>query len=74
MTDMVKLQIADSDGQVRTVTTRRGETVLDAAHKANVDITATCGARGRCRSCRCKIVDGTLPPPSVADNVMLGHD
>ncbi|MGI9464438.1 MAG: ASKHA domain-containing protein, partial [Aestuariivirgaceae bacterium] len=45
-----------------------------AAHKANVDITATCGARGRCRSCRCKIVDGTLPPPSVADNVMLGHD
>ena len=48
--------------------------MLDVAHRAGVEITATCGKRGRCRSCRCKIVEGTLPPPTVADNVQLGHE
>ena len=53
MTETVKLQITGEDGHARTVVAARGETILDAAHRANVDITATCGARGRCRSCRC---------------------
>ena len=74
MTEAVKLEVRSDDGSTRTVTAFRGETVLDAAHRSGVEITATCGARGRCRSCRCRIVDGTLAPPTVADNVMLGHD
>ena len=74
MDDTVNLQISGADGGVRSVRARRGETLLDAAHRAGVEIVATCGKRGRCRSCRCKVVEGTLPPPTVADNVQLGHE
>ncbi len=49
-----------------------GASVLQAARDAGVDIVATCGGRGRCRSCRVKVVEGTLPPPTLADIVQLG--
>jgi ferredoxin len=29
-----------------------GTTILAGAHAAGIDITATCGGRGRCTSCR----------------------
>ncbi len=74
MDETIELRIIDQDGAVRTVRARRGETMLEAAHRAGAEITATCGKRGRCRSCRCKVVEGTLPPPSVADTVQLGHE
>ena len=73
MTDAVRLTITTDAGE-RTVSSARGATILDAAHAAGVEIEATCGARGRCRSCRCKITQGTLPPPSVADTVQLGAE
>lgn len=73
MSEKVELRISEG-GRERTVAAQRGETLLDAAHRAGIEITATCGKRGRCRSCRCKVVSGTLPPPSVADNVQLGHE
>ena len=73
MSEAIELRISE-DGRQRTVSATRGETLLDTAHRAGVEITATCGKRGRCRSCRCKVVSGTLPPPSVADNVQLGHE
>ncbi|MEK9753897.1 MAG: ASKHA domain-containing protein, partial [Rhodospirillaceae bacterium] len=41
---------------------------------AGVAMEATCGARGRCRSCRVKIVKGEVPPPTIQDTVQLGHD
>jgi uncharacterized 2Fe-2S/4Fe-4S cluster protein (DUF4445 family) len=74
MSETLELRISDREGSIRTIAAERGETMLDAAHRAGVEITATCGKRGRCRSCRCKVLDGTLPPPSVADNVQLGHE
>jgi uncharacterized 2Fe-2S/4Fe-4S cluster protein (DUF4445 family) len=37
-----------------------------------VDITATCGGRGRCTSCRVKLVAGTAPPPTIMDELQLG--
>jgi uncharacterized 2Fe-2S/4Fe-4S cluster protein (DUF4445 family) len=52
----------------------RGASILDAAHAGGVEIAATCGARGRCRSCRIKVVRGTVPPPTVQDTVQLGSD
>jgi uncharacterized 2Fe-2S/4Fe-4S cluster protein (DUF4445 family) len=58
----------------RTLTAPAGTTVLKAAHAGGVDITATCGGRGRCTSCRVKFVTGTIPPPSLADEVQLGDD
>jgi ferredoxin len=44
-----------------------GTTILRAAHAAGVDIVATCGGRGRCTSCRVKLVEGTAPPPTIMD-------
>jgi uncharacterized 2Fe-2S/4Fe-4S cluster protein (DUF4445 family) len=49
-----------------------GSTILRAAHDGGVDITATCGGRGRCTSCRVKFVSGTVPPPTIMDEVQLG--
>src|SRR5262245_57702976 len=50
-----------------------GTTILRAAHGGGVDITATCGGRGRCTSCRVKFVAGTAPPPTIMDEVQLGE-
>ncbi|MGH7391210.1 MAG: ASKHA domain-containing protein, partial [Candidatus Rokuibacteriota bacterium] len=51
-----------------------GTTVLAAAHANGIDVTATCGGRGRCTSCRVKLVAGPLPPPTLADELQLGDD
>lgn len=51
-----------------------GTTLLRAARQAGVEIVATCGARGRCRSCRVQITAGTPPPASLAERVQLGDD
>jgi uncharacterized 2Fe-2S/4Fe-4S cluster protein (DUF4445 family) len=56
----------------RTLQVEPGTTILRAAHAAGVDITATCGGRGRCTSCRVKFTAGTVPPPTVMDELQLG--
>jgi uncharacterized 2Fe-2S/4Fe-4S cluster protein (DUF4445 family) len=48
--------------------------ILRAAHEAGIDITATCGGRGRCTSCRVKFVSGAVPPPTIGDEVQLGDE
>jgi uncharacterized 2Fe-2S/4Fe-4S cluster protein (DUF4445 family) len=57
---------------VHVLETKPGTTILKAAHAAGVDITATCGGRGRCTSCRVKLVEGTAPPPTIMDELQLG--
>src|SRR5690348_6692556 len=52
--------------------TKPGTTILRCAHAAGVDITATCGGRGRCTSCRVKFVSGLVPPPTIMDELQLG--
>src|SRR5262245_59385852 len=49
-----------------------GRTILREAHAAGVDITATCGGRGRCTSCRVKFVAGPVPPSTIMDELQLG--
>jgi len=61
-------------GESRSVEVAAGITMLQAALDAGVDITATCGRRGRCRSCRVKVLSGDIPPPTVQDTIQLGHD
>jgi len=73
MSETVELSITEAGG-TRRVEAARGEILLDVAHRAGVEIMATCGGRGRCRSCRCRITEGPLPPPSVADTVQLGPE
>src|SRR2546427_120185 len=51
-----------------------GTTILKAAHAGGVDITATCGGRGRCTSCRVKFLTGAPPPPTIMDELQLGDD
>ncbi len=67
------IQTANQEA-IKTVEVVRGTTILDAARHAGVSIEATCGIRGRCRSCRVKIIQGELPPPTVQDTVQLGHE
>lgn len=64
----------EKEGASRRTTVEAGKSYLDAAHAAGIAMEATCGARGRCRSCRIKIVDGEMPPPTIQDTVQLGHD
>ena len=45
----------------RTLHVEAGSSILKAAHSAGVDIEATCGGRGRCTSCRVKLVAGAIP-------------
>src|SRR5579862_2117850 len=65
---------ADHSSEPRFVTIPRGSSILDGAFQAQVEINATCGARGRCRSCRVKVLKGELPPPTVQDMVQLGAE
>ena len=58
----------------RELTVAPGTTILRAAHAGGVDITATCGGRGRCTSCRVKFLDGPVPPPTIMDEVQLGDE
>jgi uncharacterized 2Fe-2S/4Fe-4S cluster protein (DUF4445 family) len=51
-----------------------GTPILRAAHAAGIDITATCGGRGRCTSCRVKFVRGPVPPATIMDELQLGSD
>ena len=67
--------VDDATGRERhAVTDSADMSLLDAARAAGVDITATCGERGRCRSCRVKVLQGVVPPASMQDTVQLGHD
>ena len=58
----------------RTASVPAGTTLLRAAQQAGQEIVATCGARGRCRSCRVQITAGPVPPSTLADRVQLGED
>jgi uncharacterized 2Fe-2S/4Fe-4S cluster protein (DUF4445 family) len=49
-------------------------TILKAAQAGGIDITATCGGRGRCTSCRVKFISGSIPPPTIMDELQLGGD
>jgi uncharacterized 2Fe-2S/4Fe-4S cluster protein (DUF4445 family) len=58
----------------RTLSAVPGTSILKVAQAGGVDITATCGGRGRCTSCRVKFVAGPISPPTIMDAVQLGVD
>ncbi|MBL4891063.1 MAG: DUF4445 domain-containing protein [Rhizobiaceae bacterium] len=69
MTQMVSIKISG-----KTLQAERGANLLEIAQSARLDMTATCGARGRCRSCRVRLVRGKLNPPTLEDRVQLGAE
>ena len=58
----------------RRIRVGRDVSLLDAARAAGVAMDATCGARGRCRSCRCKVLSGDVSPATMQDTLQLGHE
>src|SRR5216117_229828 len=58
----------------RTLALPPNTSILKSAHAASIEITATCGGRGRCTSCRVEFVAGTIPPPTIMDEIQLGND
>jgi uncharacterized 2Fe-2S/4Fe-4S cluster protein (DUF4445 family) len=65
---------ARADAASRTLAAASATSVLTILHDAGIDVTATCGGRGRCTSCRIKFVAGTVPPPTIADEIQLGDE
>ncbi len=51
-----------------------GESILQTAQQNDVEINATCGGRGRCRSCRIKMVKGETPEATIADRSQLSEE
>ena len=72
----IEVRFADPGGvkAVRRVRIERGASLLYAAQAAGIGMDATCGARGRCRSCRCKILSGDVSPATMQDTLQLGHE
>ncbi|MDE0458375.1 MAG: ASKHA domain-containing protein [Chromatiales bacterium] len=72
----IEVCFVDPDGAKSMRRTRigRGASLLDAARAAGVAMDATCGARGRCRSCRCKVLSGDVSPATMQDTLQLGHE
>jgi uncharacterized 2Fe-2S/4Fe-4S cluster protein (DUF4445 family) len=68
------VKFVTADGETRTVTSPADANILDAARLGGVEMDATCGGRGRCRSCRVKVISGELPPATLQDTLQLGHD
>src|SRR5260221_280255 len=50
-----------------------GYAVLDASRRAGIPHAAICGGRGRCTTCRIRVLRGvdTLPPPSASEQALL---
>jgi uncharacterized 2Fe-2S/4Fe-4S cluster protein (DUF4445 family) len=58
----------------RTIAVEPGAPLLRAGQSQGIEITSTCGGRGRCTSCRIKFVEGPAPPPTINDQLQLGDD
>ena len=74
MAKTVTVRFTDAEGTEREARVEPDGTVMDAARDAGVDILATCGERGRCRTCRVKTLKGDVPPATIMDGVQLGPD
>jgi uncharacterized 2Fe-2S/4Fe-4S cluster protein (DUF4445 family) len=61
-------------GETSPVQVGADATLLDAARTAGVEMDATCGGRGRCRSCRVKVLAGEISPPTLQDTLQLGRE
>ena len=66
-----KIQIHYPDNVV--VKVPKGTSVLEASRSAQLPHKSVCGGRGRCTTCRVKIVsnDGSLPAPSIHEQRAL---
>lgn len=59
------LQVTYPDG--RRVTIKPGTTVLEASRQHGIPHASVCGGRGRCSTCRVRVVDGFATLPTASD-------
>lgn len=66
-----QIQISYVDGP--TIKLASGKTLLEASRAAGIAHASVCGGRGRCSTCRVRIVEGLkkLPPASGAEAITL---
>lgn len=59
----------------RVVRVPVGYAVLDASRRASIPHAAICGGRGRCTTCRIRVLRGVekLPPPSASEQALLSR-
>jgi len=59
----------------RVVAALRGFTILEASRFAGIPHASVCGGRGRCSTCRVRVVEGLrdLPPPSETERRVLAR-
>ena len=67
------IRVAYPDG--RTVSIQPGTTILEASRMGSIPHASVCGGRGRCSTCRVRILagDATLPPPSIEELRVLAR-
>jgi len=60
-------------GDGRVIDLHRGLTLLEGSRHAGIPHAAVCGGRGRCSTCRVRVIAGLedLPPPSSAERRVL---
>jgi len=60
-------------GDGRVIDLHRGQTLLEGSRHAGIPHASVCGGRGRCSTCRVRIVTGLedLPPASAAERKVL---
>ncbi len=58
----------------RRVAVPAGQTILDAARAAGVELTAVCGGEGSCYSCLVKLQEGKLSPVTMAEEAGLSAE
>ncbi len=51
-----------------------GQTLLDAAQEAGVELVAMCGGLGNCEGCLVRVANGKLNPPSLEEQAKLTPD
>jgi adenylate cyclase len=59
----------------KEVVVPKGFTVLEASRKAGIPHASVCGGRGRCSTCRVRVLRGfeSLPPMSIEEQKVLDH-
>ncbi|MCM2475460.1 2Fe-2S iron-sulfur cluster binding domain-containing protein [Rhizobium sp. CG5] len=70
-----ELEIAITYTHGAFVRVPRGTSVLEASHIGHIDHYSACGGKGRCSTCRVRVVetDGPLPPPNAIEQATLGR-
>jgi uncharacterized 2Fe-2S/4Fe-4S cluster protein (DUF4445 family) len=57
----------------KRITIEKGNTVLAAAMKGNIDISAICGGKGLCGKCIVELIEGKTNPPTDHEKRRLGE-